>query len=170
MGANVVAKGDWQGLPNGRMVKELWLVRQSDLVRGSGMNFKAGAEVTKFDFAHNSCDFVEDEDLADSGKFWKAEVAWEQPKISNALNRWLFINRNVFFVAIMRDGNNVIWVSGDDVCGLRPFTKKSISFKNGYVIRLEGLMRQQAYDAGSSDIEIVLNGEFGEEFSNDFNI
>lgn len=170
MYVNVVEVGDWQGLTNGRMVKELWLVKQADVLSLNGFVVKLNAVVTKMVFGQNSCFYAESEELTDNGHAYSCAIDYEMPKLRADVNFWLKEHRNVKWCAIVRDGNGNAWVVGDDVTGLEVIHSKQIGDKTGYVLNIAGVCREGAVVLRSSDLSVIFEStDFGFDFSEDFN-
>ncbi|MCP9765151.1 hypothetical protein [Lacihabitans soyangensis] len=170
MYVNVGELGDWQGMTNGRMVKELWLVKQADVLSVNGFVVKLNAEVTKMVFAQNTCFYTENEELTDNGHAYSCAIDCEMPILRADVNAWLKANRNAKVVCFFRDGNENAWLIGDDVTGLDVIHRKQVGDKTGYVMNVAGVCREGAVALRSSDVAVVFEStDFGFDFSEDFN-
>lgn len=174
--------GEWQGESNVRMVKEILMIKQTDVVALlSGLNFadqtlpysalvlKTAAVFERMKFAYDTCQFSETAQLTPNGAMYNVSFSFEIPKNRADITTWLQNNTYNDFLVLFRDGNGECYISGDMQTALRISSSRAVGSKNVCSVGIDGQLRQRSYNiAGVDESQLSTAVEFSPEFSFDF--
>lgn len=165
----------WNGLSNGKQVKDLYIFDRKYLesinANGSsilpgGLRMAHDAIIYDLKQLYSSCVYSENVDKPSSGAFSMHSFTIDVPAVNSQMLTFLR-KQNLVYCAIFRDGNEVFWFCD---ASLEITIKKVVADKNSNQISLSGPAPRPAYmmDDVSLD-DIMINAEFSNEFSTDFN-
>lgn len=174
--------GDWHGLVNVGMVKELYLIRHDDVefiinngdcerVPLNGISLKVDSPITKMDFAANRCTFSEPTDDTDHGLMYMPAIVFELPRLNFEVKAWLGKNKTRRFLAIWRDGNANWYLTGSKDYALKLKYDKVVEAENKFMVNLSAESKECTFQLAAGFVleESFSNVEFSSEFSFDYN-
>ena len=174
--AVVVNFETWQGRPNGKLIKELYLLAAGYIesvnvvnyvVLKGGLSFKPEAWLFKIDFAPDSCTFSEGMADTQHGSVFNPQIRFTRPNGDVIFADYLLKTRYSDFAAIFRDANHQWYLCSG---GLRLVFNTQIAQINSLEAILSADNRTPTYMMADTSFESIITApEFSSEFSSDFN-
>ncbi len=159
--------------PNAGFVRQLWLLRCSDVVNlldpfsfpfsnrimtvsKSGLLVTAGSLLTKLVPSTRTATFEEPTSLDRAGLIYQPAISLAIPKATAALQQFLYLNALSRWVVFWIDYNGQGWVSGQPDNGLRLVTTPVQGEQHALRLSLSGRLCQPSWRLESTNPELLF--------------
>jgi hypothetical protein len=176
--------GDQTQQPNAGWVREIVLIEKTDIISmvdpslepndNVGMvflkdlqQFKAEALITRIMHVWRTNSFNETPIRTANGLIYDTSLAFQVAKNNAEFHKWLLENEHREFIAVFRDGNDIIYIAGNTTVGLELGYNRTITDNNLYGVALAGQITTPAWHTDAESTAQMF--EFT-EFSNEFNL